>query len=210
MRNRFDRQLQILDEQLTHMGELCEVAIANATKALREGDAKQARAVMAADEEIDQMEKDIERLCLKLLLQQQPVASDLRIISTALKIITDLERIADQACDIAELATYMAGQKYIKKLVDIPLMADAATKMVKESIDAFVARDIDLAQRVIACDDTVDALFDQVKNDLIALIREDSANGEQAMDLLMVGKYLERIGDHATNVAEWVVFSITG
>ena len=162
------------------------------------------------EREVDEREKEVERRCLKLLLQQQPVASDLRIISTALKIITDLERIADQACDIAELATYMAGQKYIKKLVDIPLMADAATKMVKESIDAFVARDIDLAQRVIACDDTVDALFDQVKNDLIALIREDSANGEQAMDLLMVGKYLERIGDHATNVAEWVVFSTTG
>lgn len=210
MRRRFDEELQLLNKKLIEMGAQCEEVIRLAAAALTEGRAEQVQKVKPMDAEIDRMERDIESLCLKLLLQQQPVASDLRIISTALKIITDLERIADQACDIAELATYMAGQKYIKKLVDIPLMADAATKMVKESIDAFVARDIDLAQRVIACDDTVDALFDQVKNDLIALIREDSANGEQAMDLLMVGKYLERIGDHATNVAEWVVFSITG
>lgn len=210
MRRRFDEELQLLNKKLIEMGAQCEEVIRLAAAALTDGRTEQVQKVKPMDAEIDRMERDIESLCLKLLLQQQPVASDLRIISTALKIITDLERIADQACDIAELATYMAGQKYIKKLVDIPLMADAATKMVKESIDAFVARDIDLAQRVIACDDTVDALFDQVKNDLIALIREDSANGEQAMDLLMVGKYLERIGDHATNVAEWVVFSITG
>ena len=191
MRNRFDKELASLHDLLIEMGTLSQQAIESAKDALLEQDVEKA----ARTHEFE---------------QQQPVAGDLRIISTALKIITDLERIADQACDIAELATYMAGQKYIKKLVDIPLMADAATKMVKESIDAFVARDIDLAQRVIAYDDTVDSLFDQVKNDLIALIREDAANGEQAMDLLMVGKYLERIGDHATNVAEWVVFSITG
>ena len=210
MRNRFDKELASLHDLLIEMGTLSQQAIESAKDALLEQDVEKAARTQEFEREVDEREKEVERRCLKLLLQQQPVASDLRIISTALKIITDLERIADQACDIAELATYMAGQKYIKKLVDIPLMADAATKMVKESIDAFVARDIDLAQRVIACDDTVDALFDQVKNDLIALIREDSANGEQAMDLLMVGKYLERIGDHATNVAEWVVFSITG
>lgn len=210
MRNRFDKELASLHDLLIEMGTLSQQAIESAKDALLEQDVEKAARAHEFEREVDEREKEVERRCLKLLLQQQPVASDLRIISTALKIITDLERIADQACDIAELATYMAGQKYIKKLVDIPLMADAATKMVKESIDAFVARDIDLAQRVIACDDTVDALFDQVKNDLIALIREDSANGEQAMDLLMVGKYLERIGDHATNVAEWVVFSITG
>ena len=200
MRNRFDKELASLHDLLIEMGTLSQQAIESAKDALLEQDVEKAARTHEFEREVDEREKEVERRCLKLLLQQQPVASDLRIISTALKIITDLERIADQACDIAELATYMAGQKYIKKLVDIPLMADAATKMVKESIDAFVARDIDLAQRVIACDD----------NDLIALIREDSANGEQAMDLLMVGKYLERIGDHATNVAEWVVFSITG
>lgn len=210
MRNRFDKELASLHDLLIEMGTLSQQAIESAKDALLEQDVEKAARTQEFEREVDEREKEVERRCLKLLLQQQPVASDLRIISTALKIITDLERIADQACDIAELATYMAGQKYIKKLVDIPLMADAATKMVKESIDAFVARDIDLAQRVIACDDTVDSLFDQVKNDLITLIREDSANGEQAMDLLMVGKYLERIGDHATNVAEWVVFSITG
>ena len=154
--------------------------------------------------------QEVERRCLKLLLQQQPVASDLRVISTALKIITDLERISDQSCDIAELADRMADQPYIKQLVDIPKMAEAVIKMVKESIDAFVTSDIDLAQRVVAQDDVVDDLFNQVKNDLIALIRKDANNGEQAVDLLMVAKYLERIGDHATNVAEWVVFSITG
>ena len=210
MRNRFDKELASLHDLLIEMGTLSQQAIESAKDALLEQDVEKAARTQEFEREVDEREKEVERRCLKLLLQQQPVASDLRIISTALKIITDLERIADQACDIAELATYMAGQKYIKKLVDIPLMADAAIKMVKESIDAFVARDIDLAQRVIACDDTVDSLFDQVKNDLITLIREDSANGEQAMDLLMVGKYLERIGDHATNVAEWVVFSITG
>ena len=210
MRNRFDKELASLHDLLIEMGTLSQQAIESAKDALLEQDVEKAARTHEFEREVDEREKEVERRCLKLLLQQQPVASDLRIISTALKIITDLERIADQACDIAELATYMAGQKYIKKLVDIPLMADAATKMVKESIDAFVARDIDLAQRVIACDDTVESLFDQVKNDLIALIREDAANGEQAMDLLMVGKYLERIGDHATNVAEWVVFSITG
>lgn len=210
MRNRFDKELASLHDLLIEMGTLSQQAIESAKDALLEQDVEKAARTQEFEREVDEREKEVERRCLKLLLQQQPVASDLRIISTALKIITDLERIADQACDIAELATYMAGQKYIKKLVDIPLMADAATKMVKESIDAFVARDIDLAQRVIACDDTVDSLFDQVKNDLIALIREDAANGEQAMDLLMVSKYLERIGDHATNVAEWVVFSITG
>ena len=149
MRNRFDKELASLHDLLIEMGTLSQQAIESAKDALLEQDVGKAARTHEFEREVDEREKEVERRCLKLLLQQQPVASDLRIISTALKIITDLERIADQACDIAELATYMAGQKYIKKLVDIPLMADAATKMVKESIDAFVARDIDLAQRVI-------------------------------------------------------------
>ena len=192
------------------MGTLSQKSIETAKDALLQQDRQLARQVYEYEREVDEKEKEVERRCLKLLLQQQPVASDLRVISTALKIITDLERISDQSCDIAELADRMADQPYIKQLVDIPKMAEAVIKMVKESIDAFVTSDIDLAQRVVAQDDVVDDLFNQVKNDLIALIRKDANNGEQAVDLLMVAKYLERIGDHATNVAEWVVFSITG
>ena len=210
MRNRFDRELASLHDLLIRMGTLSQHSIESAKGALLQKDVELAQKAHDYEREVDETEKEVERRCLKLLLQQQPVASDLRVISTALKIITDLERIADQACDISELAMRMVDQPYIKKLVDIPKMADAAIKMVKESIDAFVAGDIDLAQKVIAYDDVVDDLFDLVKNDLIAMIRQDAANGEQAVDLLMVAKYFERIGDHATNVAEWVVFSITG
>ena len=202
MRNRFDRELTALHDLLIEMGTLSQKSIETAKDALLQQDRQLARQVYEYEREVDEKEKEVERRCLKLLLQQQPVASDLRVISTALKIITDLERISDQSCDIAELADRMADQPYIKQLVDIPKMAEAVIKMVKESID--------LAQRVVAQDDVVDDLFNQVKNDLIALIRKDANNGEQAVDLLMVAKYLERIGDHATNVAEWVVFSITG
>lgn len=213
MRNRFDRQLQILDEQLTHMGELCEVAIANATKALREGDAKQARAVMAADEEIDQMEKDIERLCLKLLLQQQPVAKDLRRISAALKMITDMERIGDHAADISEMTILMADSDYEKSAINMEVikgMAKETTDMVIKSVDAFVNKDLELAHWVINRDDVVDDLFDSFRKELIQKINENVKNGEMATDMLMVAKYFERIGDHATNIAEWVIYSITG
>lgn len=212
MRNRFDRQLQILDEQLTHMGELCEVAIANATKALREGDAKQARAVMAADEEIDQMEKDIERLCLKLLLQQQPVAKDLRQVSSALKMISDMERIGDQASDIAEICSFLQGRE-TESRIHIRDMAEATMKMVTESIDSFVKKDLNIAKEVILYDDVVDELFGKVKQELIGLLtREDRDEelGEFCIDMLMIAKYFERIGDHATNIAEWVEYSITG
>lgn len=210
MRNRFDQELASLHDLLIEMGIASQRSIESAKGALVNQDVQLAQRAHDFEREVDEKEKEVERRCLRLLLQQQPVASDLRVISTALKIITDLERIADQACDISELAMRMAGQKYIKQLVDIPRMADAAIKMVKESIDAFVSSDLDLAQRVIAEDDIVDHLFDLVKNDLIDMIRKDANNGEQAVDLLMVAKYLERIGDHATNVAEWVVFSITG
>jgi len=214
MRNKFDRQLQILDEQLIHMGELCESAIANATKALSDGSMEQAKAVINADAEIDEMEKDIEKLCLKLLLQQQPVAKDLRLISAALKMITDMERIGDHASDISEMTILMADAAYETgdpiNLDLIKEMAKETTDMVIKSVDAFVQKDMDMAHWVIKEDDVVDDLFNQFKQQLIKKINENVKNGEQATDMLMVAKYFERIGDHATNIAEWVIYSITG
>lgn len=210
VRNRFDRDLELLGSQLMEMGALIEKAIEDAIKALIDQDLVAAKEVIEFDNEIDDKEKEIEALCLKLLLQQQPVAKDLRLISTALKMITDMERIGDQSADISEIAVRLSNEEYIKKLIHIPQMAEATIKMVKESVDAFVTKNLDLAYAVIEYDDVVDNLFDIVKVDLINLIREDAKNGEQAIDLLMVAKYFERIGDHAVNIAEWVVFSIIG
>ena len=208
MRKTFDQQLQQLGAELTHMGGLCETAIASAAMALKNGDRDLARRAIAADTEIDQAEKDIERLCLKLLLQQQPVARDLRQISSALKMITDMERIGDQAADISEIVLYISGE--LPEMPHIGEMARAASAMVTRSVEAYVQRDLDLAKEVILSDDQVDALFDQVKSELIGLIAQDPACSGQALDLLMIAKYLERIGDHATNIAEWVEFSILG
>ena len=210
MRNKFDEQLNKLNDMLIDMGAMVEKVITLSVEAMIGQDIETAKKVIVIDQEIDQKEKDIESLCLKLLLQQQPVARDLRLISAAIKMITDMERISDQAADIAEITIILAGQTYIKKLEHIPMMAEATIKMVTESVDAFVKKDLDLANAVIEYDDVVDDLFDNVKFDLIDLIRLDSANGEQAIDLLMIAKYFERIGDHAENIAEWVVFSITG
>lgn len=210
MRNRFDMQLQELDEQLTHMGELCEVAIAKATQALKEGNFDQARAVMTADEEIDQMEKDIERMCLKLLLSQQPVAKDLRRISAALKMITDMERIGDQTADIAEIVI-SSGNHTPVDIKEIGTMAASVSRMVRDSVNAYVTKNLELAKNVMEADDGVDHLFDTIRDELIMYIRaEKGENGRRIFDLIMVTKYLERIGDHATNIAEWVEFSITG
>ena len=210
MRNRFDMQLQLLDEQLTHMGELCETAIAKATKALEECDMEQARAIMEADEEIDQMEKDIERLCLKLLLQQQPVAKDLRRISAALKMITDMERIGDQTADIAEIVI-SSRHNTAADIKEIGIMAAAASRMVRDSVTAYVTKDLELAKNVVEADDAVDHLFDTIRDELVDYIRKERGeNGKRIFDLIMVTKYLERIGDHATNIAEWVEFSIKG
>jgi phosphate transport system protein len=210
MRSRFDEQLSVLNNNLIEMGALIEHAISETTKAVEEQDVAAARRVIDGDDMIDDKEKEIESLCLKLLLNQQPVARDLRQVSTALKMITDMERIADQAADISEICIYLAGQEYIKRMEHIPQMAAATIKMVTNSIDAFVKKDLALAQSVISYDDVVDNLFDSVKRDLIQLIHEDVQNGEQAIDLLQIAKYLERIGDHAVNIAEWVIFSITG
>ena len=314
MRNRFDRQLHLLDEQLTHMGELCETAIAKATQALKDGSIEQAKVIIAEDEEIDQIEKDIERLCLKLLLQQQPVAKDLRRISAALKMITDMERIGDQTSDIAEIilsskgvaatdeihvigtmasevskmvrtsvtayvekdlelarsvmkaddeidqmekeierlclklllqqqpvakdlrrisaalkmitdmerigdqtsdiAEIIISAKYENVAQDIDLigaMATGVSTMVRDSVVAYVEKDLELARKVMASDDKIDAYFDEIRDKMIAYIKaEHGEQGNRIFDLIMVTKYLERIGDHATNIAEWVEFSITG
>jgi phosphate transport system protein len=209
MRARFDEQLELLNTKLMEMGSLCERAIADAAKALMEGDTQLAQEVVSLDEEIDHKERQIESLCLKLLLQQQPVARDLRQVSSALKMITDMERIGDQAADIAEI-TMLANIKASDSTSHIGAMAKATIKMVTESIDAYVRRDLVLAQSVIAYDDVVDNLFNQVKQELIDLIRRDPEMSEYVVDLLMIAKYFERIGDHATNTAEWVEFSVTG
>ena len=205
MRNRFDRQLEELNEMLIHMGELCETAIEEATGALEGHDIARAKAVITADSEIDQMEKEIENLCLKLLLQQQPVARDLRRISASLKMITDMERIGDQTADIADIviATKSTEEKSLK---DINRMAEATVKMVRDSVSAYVQKDLELARRVMAADDEVDDLFDLVKGDLIKFISDHKGSaGDEAIDLIMIAKYLERIGDHAADISEMTI-----
>ncbi len=209
MRSRFDEQLAQLNRELIEMGAMCEEVIALAARALMDGDMELAASIPPRDEEIDHMERDIESLCLKLLLQQQPVAGDLRQISAALKMITDMERIGDQAADIAEIITFMKGRSG-KECMYIGDMARAAIKMVTGSVDAYVKRDLDLASEVIAHDDVVDDCFGKVRNTLIELIAANPSDGEYAIDLLMIAKYFERIGDHAVNIAEWVKFSVTG
>ena len=210
MRNRFDRQLSTLNDELIEMGSMIEKSIETAIKALVNQDVDLARHAIEADEEIDRQERIIEDLCLKLLLQQQPVAKDLRLISSALKMITDMERIGDHASDISEITIALADQPYIKKLEHIQQMAKETMIMLVGSIEAFVDKDLEKANEVIKRDDVVDDLFDKVKKELIQMIHENADKGEQAADLLMVAKYLERIGDHATNISEWVIFSITG
>ena len=209
MRSRFDEQLALLNRELIEMGARCEEVIALAAKSMADGDVRLAKQVAPLDAEIDQKERDIESLCLKLLLQQQPVARDLRQISAALKMITDMERIGDQAEDIAEIVTFLSG-RHPENSELMREMARATIKMVTDSVDAFVKRDILLAEQVVRDDDTVDAYFDQVKHKLIEKIAAEPSDGEYALDLLMIAKYCERIGDHATNIAEWVIFSVTG
>ena len=209
MRSRFDEQLALLNKELIEMGALCEEVIALAAQSLAEGSAALARRVAPLDAEIDRKEREIESLCLKLLLQQQPVARDLRQISAALKMITDMERIGDQAEDIAEIVVFLDGRGAESSEL-LRAMARSAIKMVTESVDAYVGRDVALAGQVIREDDVVDDYFARVKNALIGRIARDPSDGELALDLLMIAKYFERIGDHATNIAEWVIFSVTG
>ena len=209
MRSRFDEQLLLLNRELIRMGALCEESIDLAAKALIANDTKALNDILPLDDEIDNMERSIEALCLKLLLQQQPVATDLRQISAALKMITDLERIGDQAKDIADIVASLNGRA-VSECEDIRQMAVAAMKMVTESIDAFVQRDTELAMKTIAHDDVVDNYFQKVKISLIQIITKNPEDGEYALDLMMIAKYFEKIGDHAVNIANWVLFSITG
>ncbi len=227
MRNRFDAQLEALNTELITMGALCEEAISTSVQALMnyelvsiQSDSDVAQTldddvaalrtkVFDIDSEIDRKEREIEDLCMKLLLQQQPVARDLRVISSALKMISDMERIGDQASDIAELTAFIKTSD-IRHKVHLRQMARETIKMVSDSIDSFVRKDLDLVRSVIDYDDVVDKLFSDVKSELISLVAQDASNGELYLDLLMVAKYFERIGDHATNIAEWVEYSITG
>ncbi|MBR5521727.1 MAG: phosphate signaling complex protein PhoU [Oscillospiraceae bacterium] len=209
MRNRFDEQLFEMNRELIEMGAMCEEAIASAVKALTTSDIKLAQNVKNNADHIDQKERDIESRCMKLLLHQQPVARDLRAISAALKMITDMERIGDQAEDIAEIVISM-GEHSMDDLEFIEEMARETVKMVTDSVDAFVKKDIELAQAVIRQDDIVDDYFSKVKSGIISMIADNHADGEFALDLLMISKYFERIGDHATNIAEWVIYSVTG
>ena len=209
MRRRFDEELQLLNKKLIEMGAQCEEVIRLAAAGLTEGRAEQVQKVKPMDAEIDRMERDIESLCLKLLLQQQPVARDLRQISAALKMITDMERIGDQAEDIAEIVTFLGGRGAENSAL-LREMARSTIKMVTESVDAYVRQNTALAEQVIAEDDAVDDYFTRVKKGLIERIAQDPTDGEFALDLLMIAKYFERIGDHAVNIAEWVIFSVTG
>ena len=209
MRSKFDEQLNNLNNELIKMGALCEEAISGVTKLLIDNDQKMKDSVFEADKEIDRKERDIETLCMRLLLHQQPIASDLRLVSSALKMISDMERIGDQASDIAEMAEY-ANCSGLQSEIHIADMARATIEMVTDSIDSFVKRDVDMAHSVIEHDTVVDNLFDEVKGELISAIEQKSANAEALCDLLMIAKYFERIGDHAENIAEWVIYSITG
>ena len=209
MRTQFDIQLEALKTEMTTIGMLCENAIAKTSHALLTGDTALAKELPELLNQVVQKERDVESICLKLLLQQQPVARDLRVISAALKMITDMERIGDQAEDIAEIITTLGGRTGAE-CADIRVMAEATIKMVTDSVDAYVRQDLPLAQAVEAYDDVVDDAFCRVKNTLIAMIAQNTAEGEYALDLLMIAKYFERIGDHAVNIAEWVEFSVTG
>ncbi|MDY5229618.1 MAG: phosphate signaling complex protein PhoU [Eubacteriales bacterium] len=209
MRNRFDEQLSQLNTELITMGALCEEAISGAAKYLIDNYSVLKEKVIDIDKQIDRKERDIENLCLRLILHQQPVATDLRLISAALKMISDMERIGDQASDIAEIVKFV-NKTNLRENVHIGDMARATIKMVTDSIDSFVKRDMDIAQSVILHDDTVDNLFLKIKGELISAIKDGTGDAEALIDLLMIAKYFERIGDHAENIAEWVIYSITG
>lgn len=208
MRNRFDSQLELLNRELIEMGALCEELIDLSKKALTE-DNDYLEMAKTKEIEVDRMESDIENLCMKLLLKQQPVARDLRSVSSALKMISDMERIGDQSLDIIEIVEYVKNcDKESKACIED--MAEAAAKMVSDSVEAFVRKDVELAKEVIAADDVVDNLFDSLKKQLIQILSNEKADGEMYIDLIMIAKYYERIGDHATNIAEWVLYSLTG
>lgn len=207
MRSKFDEQLNQLNDEMMRMGTMIEDSIEKAIDALVNQNVALAEEIMARDEEIDRQQKKIESICFNLLMQQQPVARDLRTISAAMKMVTDMERIGDHAADISEITVMLGNQPYPFSLDLIKKMATETMIMLIRSIEAYVEKDIVKAQSVIKHDDIIDALFDEVKQKLITLIHEAPDNGEQATDFLMIAKYFERIGDHATNISEWVIFA---
>lgn len=209
-RHSFEQGLDDLHSELIKMGSLVEESIDNTIHALKKQDVALARQVFENDDIIDELEQAIEKKCMNLIARQQPLAKDLRTISTALKIITDMERIADHSSDIAELTIRMINVRYIKPLIDIPRMADMAKQMVNKSIDAYIRQDIKLAQEVCASDDDVDELFSKILLELVNIMKNDPEAVEQAIDFMFIAKYLERMADHATNIGEWVVFNVTG
>ena len=210
MREYFDIELANLNNQLIGMGTLVESAIKNAVEIIANNSAELLDKAREQEELINTSERKIQNHCIRLLLHQAPVAHDLREVSSALKMITDLERIGDQAIDIAEVSQYIKSRNNVINVTHIDEMANQASKMVTLAIDAFVKKDVDLAKKVSQSDDVIDELFDKVKKETVEIIQRDKALGEEAIDLMMIAKYLERIGDHAVNIAEWVAFSITG
>ena len=210
IRKNFEEELSSLKTQLVEMCRLTEQMIADAITALVTRDRELGKSIGQIDKRVDEYEMDIEKKCMRIMLRQQPVAKDFRSVSTALKMITDIERFGDQASDIGELVYSMPGETYIKELTHIPAMGNLAVKMVRDSVSSFINNDLELANEVVKADDKMDELFDEVKQELIAYIKKDGNNGEQAITLLMIGKYLERIGDHAVNVAEWTQYNETG
>ena len=210
IRKIFEEELADLKKELVEMCRLTEKMISDAIKALVTRDRELGKSIGITDKRVDEYEMEIEKKCMRILLKQQPVAKDFREVSTALKMITDIERFGDQAADIGDIVCTMPGDAYIKKLTHITAMGELAMKMVRESVDSFIYNDESLADQVIALDDQMDDMFLTVKNDLIELIKKEANNGDQAIELMMVAKYLERIGDHAVNVAEWTKYNETG
>ncbi|MDD6139649.1 MAG: phosphate signaling complex protein PhoU [Lachnospiraceae bacterium] len=208
MRSKFDEQLNLLNQEMLHMGTMIEESIQEAIEAFINQDIEKAHKIMEGDEEINHEQKKIENICFNLLMQQQPVARDLRTISAAMKMVTDMERIGDHASDISEMTVMMSKTEYKVNIEDVKKMATETMLMLIRSIEAYVEKDNKKAECVMKHDDIVDNLFDAVKKEIIDFIRESPDNGEQAADLLMVAKYFERIGDHATNIAEWVQFAL--
>lgn len=209
-RHYFDKELEILHLDLIKMGSLIEESIEDTIVALKKQDMELAKKVFGNDDVIDELERKIEKRCLNLIARQQPLAKDLRTISTALKIITDMERIGDHSADIAEITLRMSEEKYVKPLVDIPKMAELAKVMVNQAIDAYIKQDVELAKIVCDSDDAVDDLFSKIKFELISVMKNDPQAIDQVINFMFIAKYLERIGDHATNIAEWVIFNVTG
>lgn len=208
MRSKFDEQLAKLNNEMIEMGRMIVQSIAMAIEALTDKNETLAKSIMEGDAAVDHAQKKIEDICFNLLIQQQPVAKDLRTVTAAMKMVTDMERIGDHAADISEMTIFMGENSHIEKFNHISKMASETVLMLNHSIEAYVEKNQEKAKEVIAHDDIVDALFDEVKKDIIELIQENPEDGEEATDLLLVAKYFERIGDHATNIAEWVMYSL--